>query len=236
VCIEDAIIASHLLCIAAALACLALSRQHLTLQPALLRRASAIRSLGRQQRSAGLRIFGTQRLLIVLAACCIAGNPAAAQQARPAPKQTAHQQASTARPVSIRFLVGPGLCGNCYCGSEVQASPGITLLKKPFRDCQQQDPQKYREFRVDANLSSKHWQELQELVDHDRLFVLPDTIGCPGCTDGLGEFLEVKFSDRTRKAIYYPAENTPIDIWALSETLLALEAKLERELPPWWNS
>ena len=110
-------------------------------------------------------------------------------------------------------------------------SPGqAMLLITPFSDCQRQNPAKYREFRVNADLSTKHWHELEELVNHDVLFGLPDKIGCPGCTDGGTEFIEVEFSDRTKKSVYY--ENTPTEIRALSDKLNALEAKLRSELPP----
>jgi len=86
---------------------------------------------------------------------------------------------------------------------------------------------------VDADLSSRHWRELEQLIDHDTLFAIPDTIGCPGCTDGPTELVEVKFSDHTKKSVYY--ESAPREISGLSEKLLALEAKLERELPPHWR-
>ena len=157
-----------------------------------------------------------------------------AEQTIPTPQQKGHQHASPVRVVGVRFLIGAGLCTSCYCGREIQVSPRqVTLLVRPFRDCQQQNPQKYRELKVDADLSSKHWRELEQLIDHDTLFALPDTIGCPGCSDGPTELVEVKFSDHTKKSVYY--ESAPREISALSEKLLALEAKLERELPPHWR-
>lgn len=113
----------------------------------------------------------------------------------------------------------------------MQVSPGqATLLITPFRDCQRQNPAKYREFRVNADLSSKHWHELEDLVNHDVLFGLPDKIGCPGCADGSAEFVEVEFSDRTKKSVYYGS--APTEIRALSDKLNALTARLQRELPP----
>ena len=134
------------------------------------------------------------------------------------------------RVVNIRFVTGSGLCG-CYCGVELRVSPGqAALLMAPFRDCQRQNPEKYREFRVHSDLSSKHWHELEELVSHDVLFALPDKIGCPGCADGPTELVEEEFSDRTKKSVYYGSP--PTEIRALSDKLNALEAKLQRELPP----
>ena len=177
-----------------------------------------------------------QRLLIAVISCLVWGHRGAAQQTLAAPKQTGNQHASTVRVVSIRFVLGGGFGCVCYCGSEIQVSAGaVTLLERPVRDCQQRDPQKYREFRVDADLSRKHWQELQQLVDHDSLFSLPDTIWCPGCTGDEGsELIEVKFSDRTKKSVYCTG-GVPKEIGTLSEKLFALVAKMERELPPGWR-
>lgn len=168
-----------------------------------------------------------QKYLILLLTCSIG---VCAQQTTILSKYPGRQHTAVARVVSIRFVTGAGLCG-CYCGSEIQVSPGrATLLVRPFKECQQRNPQKYREFKVDADLSSKHWDELEKLVNHDALFGLPETIGCPGCTDGPTELLEVKFGDHTKKSVFY--ESAPSSIGELSEKLRALQAKLERELPP----
>lgn len=173
---------------------------------------------------------GLGKLLILSLACSLGTH---AQQPTSPPKHTGHQRTATVRVVSIRFVTGAGFCG-CYCGSEIHVSPGqATLRVRPFRECQQQNPQKYREFKVDADLSSKHWHGLEELVNHDALFGLPETIGCPGCTDGPTNLVEVKFSDRTKKSVFY--ESAPSEIGALTERLLTLQAKLERELPPQWQ-
>ena len=106
--------------------------------------------------------------------------------------------------------------------------------QRPLRDRQQQNPQKYRDLTVDADLSEKHWQELHQLVDHDTLLALPDTIPCPGCTGDEGsELVEVAFSDHTKKSV--SCTGPPKGLEALFEKLFALEAKLERELPPRWD-
>ena len=150
-------------------------------------------------------------------------------QASPASRQNDKQKASALRVVSIQYTTGAGLCG-CDCGGELHVNPGqATLFIRPALECQRRNPKKYREFKVDADFSSKHWRELEQLIDHDALFALPDKIGCPGCTDGLTEFLEVKFSDHTKKSVFY--DGAPKDILALSQKLSALEAKLEQELP-----
>ena len=176
-------------------------------------------------------ICDTQKLPLVLLACCIGGHCAAAQQTIPVPKETRYRQTSPVSVMSIRFSVYGGTC-ECCSGNELQVRPGgATLLVTFPRECHRKDPHKYRDLRVDADLSGKHWQALQRLIDHDALFALPDTNGCASCVDGLDELIEVKFSDHSKKSVSFPMGSAPKEVNALSEKLLSLEAKLQNELP-----
>jgi hypothetical protein len=172
----------------------------------------------------------TQKLMSVLLACCIGGHRAAAHQTSPAPKET-HQQALPVRVVSIRFSTFGGTC-ECCPSNELQVSSGGAVLLITFsRECHQRDSHRYSDLRVDADLSGKHWQALQRLVDHYALFALPDRIGCASCVDGIDEIIDVKFSDHSKKSVTFPMGSAPKEISALSEKLLSLEAKLQNELP-----
>jgi hypothetical protein len=183
-------------------------------------------------------ICETRRLLLasLVVACSIGGSRAGAEQAIPASKQTGHRRAAPVRVVSIRFVSGGGFGCSSYCSNEIKVRPGrATLLERPIRELQQQNPQKYRDLKVDADLSNKHWQELQQLVDHDILFALPNRIPCPGCTGDEGsEFIEVTFSDHSKKSV--SCTEAPKGLEALFEKLFALETKLQRELPPSWRN
>ena len=175
-------------------------------------------------------ISARQELVSVLLACCIGGCPASAQQTGPGVKE-GYQQALPVHVVSIRFSTFGGTC-ECCSGDELEVRPGKAMLRVTFsRECHQQDSRRYRDLRVNADLSGKHWQELQRLVDHDDLFALPDRTGCASCYDGLDEFIEVKFSDHSKKSVTFPMGSAPKEINALSEKLLSLEAKLRDELP-----
>jgi hypothetical protein len=175
-------------------------------------------------------IRARQELVSVLLAFCIGGYSASAQQTRPAAKGR-YQQALPAHVVSIRFSTFGGTC-ECCPGDELEIRPGQAILLVTFsRECYQQDSRRYRDLRVNADLSGKHWQALQRLVDHDALFALPDRIGCASCYDGLDEFVEVKFSDHSKKSVIFPMGSAPKEISTLSEKLLSLEAKLRDELP-----
>lgn len=158
-----------------------------------------------------------------------AGGSTLAQQVAPA--QTGRQQPPSARATSITFSQWVGFCGGCYCGVEVQVSPqGATLFKGAIRECQQQHPQKYRDVMVHADISSKHWKDLEKLADKGILFALPDRTGCASCVDGMDQMIEVKFKDGTKKSVQYPAGTSPKEIKPLTDKLLRLLAKLEDEL------
>ncbi len=168
-------------------------------------------------------VCARQELVSVLLACCIGGYSASAQQTRPAAKE-GYQQALPVHVVSIRLSTFGGTC-ECCPGDELKVRPGEAMLLRTFsRECHQQDSRRYRDLRVNADLSGKHWQALH-------LFALPDRIGCASCYDGVDELIEVKFSDHSKKSVTFPMESAPKEISALSEKLLSLEAKLRDELP-----
>jgi hypothetical protein len=121
-------------------------------------------------------------LLIALGPYCMGAILGSSSQASTALRHNDKQAASPPRVVSIQYTTGAGFCG-CYCGGELQVNPEkATLFVRPALECQRRNPKKYREFKVEADFSSKHWRELEQLVDHDALFALPDKIGCPGCS------------------------------------------------------
>jgi hypothetical protein len=172
----------------------------------------------------------TKKVLRVLLTCCIAGHCAAAQQTRCAPKGL-YQQSSPTRVVNIRFSTYGGLA-ECSPGNELQVSSGEAALLITFsQECHRRDPHRYRDLRVHADVSGKHWQAIQRLIDHDALFAVPDRTGCASCVDGIDEMIEVKFSDHTNKSVTFPLGSAPKEISALSENLLSLESKLWNELP-----
>jgi hypothetical protein len=144
--------------------------------------------------------------------------------------ETGQQQPLSAHATSISFAQWAGLC-SCYCGVEVQVNPqGATLFKNAFRECQQRDPQRYRDFRVHADLSNKHWKELEKLADKATLLSLPDSTGCASCVDSVDESIEVVFSDKTKKSVQFPMGMPPKELLPLHEKLSRMLNKLEDEL------
>lgn len=145
--------------------------------------------------------------------------------------QAGQPHAPVAHAVSMRFSQWVGFCGGCYCGAEIRVNPQkVTLFRNALRECQQRDARKYRDFRVDSDISGKHWKELQHLADKDILFTLPNTTGCASCVDGMDEMIEVTFSDGTKKSVQFPAGTPPKEIKPLHEKLSRWLSKLEGEL------
>src|SRR5215467_5464906 len=104
-----------------------------------------------------------RRVLSMLLVCWIFGKGTAAQQTRPAPKLEARQQFVHAHVVSMRFSTFGGSL-ECSPGNELQVRPGGAVLVITFsRECHQRDSRRYRDLRVDADLSNKHWRALEQL-------------------------------------------------------------------------
>lgn len=141
------------------------------------------------------------------------------------------QQKHPVHLVSIRFAQFAGFTDPCSYGRELTVSADkAVLLRRTALECKQRDPKRYPDLRVEADLSGKHWKELQQLVDRETFLALPQNLGCASCSDGVDELIEMKFSDHSIKSVQYPAGSAPQTLRALSERLSALVAKLDDEL------
>jgi hypothetical protein len=176
-------------------------------------------------------ITGASRLgLLVLLACFPSGM--VTPRASGAQKSNGHKnQGKPVRVVSIRFGQFGGF-GDGYT-SDLQVSDGQAILTETWTPVPQRP---HPNLKVRADLSGKHWQEIQALVDRDELFALPDRTSCASCFDGLDEFVEVKFSDHAKKSVTYAEGITPKQLKDLVVKLKALEEKLQNELPPGWSN
>jgi hypothetical protein len=174
-------------------------------------------------------IIGAGRLgLLVLLACFPSGI--VTPRASGAQKPNGHKkQGKPVRVVSIRFGQFGGT-GKGYT-PQLQVSDGQATLTETSTPIPQRQ---HTNLKVRADLSAKHWQEIQALVDRDELFALPDRTSCASCVDGLDEFVEVKFSDHAKKSVTYAEGSTPKQLNDLAVKLKALEEKLQNELPPGW--
>jgi hypothetical protein len=72
------------------------------------------------------------------------------------------------------------------------------------------------------NLDDNHWDQIITSIDVETFFGLPETIGCPDCTDGGAEWVEIELQNGEKYRVTFEYHNEPSE-------LLSLMAKL-REL------
>ena len=138
--------------------------------------------------------------------------------------QTQHVQSKKpVRVVSIRFGEWSGSCDS-DCGEDLQVIAGETTLR---RSCFPEAQPRPANFTVRADLSDKHWKELVQLIDRAAIYARPDRSSGGWC----GEFVEVKFSDHSRKHLSWATDGPPDHLKELRDKLQTLKSKLEKELP-----
>ena len=68
-------------------------------------------------------------------------------------------------------------------------------------------------------ITRKDWDERKNLLDAKVLAAFGGRIGCPGCVDERVEWVEVEFSDGTKRGVAYNEGNAPPLIAALFEKI-----------------
>lgn len=71
-------------------------------------------------------------------------------------------------------------------------------------------------------IARKDWDELQRFIDAGVLAAFVGRIGCPGCADELVEWVELEFSDGTKKSVSYNEGAATPQIAALLERIRAI--------------
>src|ERR1700676_4945234 len=102
------------------------------------------------------------------------------------------QQASQADPspeshlVRIRTGSYAGMCIG-YCDSETIIGPGsIRTVSRSFSE-----KKKYPEMKMKSAITKKDWDDLQHFLDAKVLAAFTGRNGCPGCVDGMVEWVEI---------------------------------------------
>jgi len=127
---------------------------------------------------------------------------------------------STGHVVRIRTGSYAGMCRG-YCDSETTIEPGsIRSVSRSFAE-----KKKYPDVETTRTISRADWNDLQQAVNASVVTALTGRIGCPGCADELVEWVEVRFSNGTKKSIAYNAGQAPPAISALLQTIKAVEGR-----------
>jgi hypothetical protein len=122
--------------------------------------------------------------------------------------------------VRIRTGSYAGMCIG-YCDQETVIEPGsMRSVSRVFSE-----KKKYPEVKMKYSITRKDWDELRNFLDAKVLAAFIGRIGCPGCVDEMVEWVEVEFSDGTKKSVAYNEGNAPPLIEALLQKIRCIGAK-----------
>jgi hypothetical protein len=182
------------------------------------------------RKTASRTIAGASRLGLIVFLLCLSSGTMTQRASGGQKPNGAKKQGKPVRVVSIRFGQFGGTIESYWPRLEVREGQA-TLTQLWFGEPQNR-PRDVRDVKVRGDLSGKHWQEIQALVNRDELLALPDRTSCASCADGIDEFVEVEFSDHVKKSVSYGEGRAPTQLRELSVKLKALQEKLQNELPP----
>ena len=168
---------------------------------------------------------------LILIPLCIVGvtiGDAFAQEATQPPRP-----APPAHIVRVRTESACGWCsgGNGYHETETIIEPGrfIIINRSDY------DKKKYPDIESDYKITKRNWEDLQRAIDAkvlDAIDAFAKTPGCPGCADEPTGWIEVQFSDGTKKAVAYNQGGEPPQLLPLMQGISALLSKaLQRPIP-----
>jgi hypothetical protein len=108
-----------------------------------------------------------------------------------------------------------------YCDQETIIEPGtMRSISRSFSE-----NKKYPEVKMKYPITKKDWDELTNFFDARVLAAFSGRIGCPGCVDERVEWVEVEFSDGTKRGVAYNEGNAPPLIAALLQKIRGIGAK-----------
>jgi hypothetical protein len=152
--------------------------------------------------------------ILAIALGLIAGNSLA--QTGP---QSIKPSAAT-KVVGVRMGTYAGMCIG-WCDSETSFnSKSIVVVNKSLGD-----PKRYPELKMTTFITRQDWNDVQNLVDATVLAAMSGRIGCPGCVDERVQWIEVEFSDGTKKGISYNQGTEPRAIADFLAKLGAIETR-----------
>jgi hypothetical protein len=127
---------------------------------------------------------------------------------------------STGQVVRIRTGSYAGMCRG-YCDSETTIEPGtIRSVSRSFAE-----KKKYPDVETTRTISKADWNDLQQAVNRSVVTALTGRIGCPGCADEQVEWVEVQFSNRTKKGVAYNMGQGPAAVAVFLQAIKAVESR-----------
>lgn len=161
------------------------------------------------------------RLSVTLASLVLVGGllSTALSQDTPPPKRPA----ADAQIVRIEYGSESGMCyGYCYNQTVIVARAIRSVSRTNYslngnRDTENPDKKSRRK------ITAAQWERAKAAVDTESLFSLPDRMGCPGCVDEPVDWIEVDYSDGTKKSVMCNSGDLATDIVEKIKAAIAVE-------------
>ncbi len=150
----------------------------------------------------------------LLAASVIVGS------AYPQQPKTAISPSPGAQLVRVRIGNACGMCTGPYYESETVAERGSMVSRQLSRG----DKRHYPDMKMNYRITKQDWEALQLFIDASVLAAFVGPIGCPGCVDQPIGWVEVQFSDGTKKSVSYNEGSAPPVIAELLKKIRAIKA------------
>ena len=151
--------------------------------------------------------------------CCIIGlttGTILAQQAAQRPNP-----APNVRIMRVRTGTSCGWCTGNYDENETTIEAGAMVRLSRSSS----DRKAYPDIETKYRITKRDWADLQRLIDSRMLAAFTDQHGCPGCADEPVVWVEVQFSDGTKKSVAYNQGETASPIPALLQKITAIQLK-----------
>jgi hypothetical protein len=109
--------------------------------------------------------------------------------------------------------------GWCDNETSIDSRSIVEISKSPG------DPKRHPEQKMTTSITKQDWIDVQNSVDATVLSAMNARVGCPGCVDEQVQWVEVEFSDGTKKGIAYYQGTGPRAIADFLTKLGAIESR-----------
>lgn len=126
--------------------------------------------------------------------------------------------------VSISSGQSFGFCIG-YCIHVLELVDDEQTLERRSWPNSPQGPQNFPDLLFEWPLADTTWTRIKEIVDYPGFILYDDVYGCPDCTDGGSEWVEIKHSDGAVKRVTFEFGNTVSGLDELIKNLRALRVE-----------
>ena len=115
-----------------------------------------------------------------------------------------------------------------YCATD------ITIDKKRARLTERahEEKRKYPDLTAQRKPTKEEWGDLQQSIDLQAQAALTGRIGDPGAVDEVTEWIEVEFSDGTKKSVFYNKGDGPPAVIRLEKCIDSIRSRFAMRIPP----